>query len=73
MPTKTITFSLPLDVGREVLKEAKEEQRTISELVLKWARRSRARRSFKALATQARKLVGQQGLTEKDFGGPFAK
>ena len=70
---KTITFSLPQDMVREVEQVAKEEHRTVSELLRETFRQYKARRNFQELATEARKRVKKKGLTEKDFGGPFAK
>ncbi len=71
--TKTITFSLPLEMVREVEQVAKEEHRTVSELLRETFRQYKARRNFDELATEARKQVKTRRLTEKDFGGPFAK
>ncbi|HTB23682.1 MAG TPA: hypothetical protein VK914_13380 [bacterium] len=71
MATKTITFLLPQDVGREVLEAAKEERSTVSELLREWTRQHKALRTYKKSAARIRKLVRQKGLTEKDFGGPF--
>jgi predicted transcriptional regulator len=70
---KTITFSLPPDMVREVEQVAKAEHRTVSELLRETFRQYKARRNFAELSTAARKQVKKKGLTEKDFGGPFAK
>jgi Arc/MetJ-type ribon-helix-helix transcriptional regulator len=70
---KTITFSLPKEMVREVEQIAKEEHRTVSELLRETFRQYKARRNFEALSASARKQVKRKGLTEKDFGGPFEK
>jgi metal-responsive CopG/Arc/MetJ family transcriptional regulator len=70
---KTITFSLPKDMVKEVEEVAKAEHRTVSELLRETFRQYKARRNFDALAFEAHKQVKKKGLTEKDFGGPFAK
>lgn len=71
--TQTITFSLPKEMGQEVEKVAKEEHRTVSELLREAFRQYRALRTYARVSAKARKLVKKKGLTEKDFGGPFAR
>ena len=70
-PFKTITISLPAEMGKEIEKVAKEEHRTISELLLETYRQYRALRNLKEVSQAARKAVKKQKLTPKDFGGPF--
>jgi len=70
---KTITISLPFAMGREVEKLAKEEHRTVSELLRETFRRYQAQRNLKTLAKEGKRLVRKKGLTEEDFGGPFEK
>ena len=70
---KTITFSLPKDMVKEVEQVAKAEHRTVSELLRETFRQYKARRNFAELAVEARKQVKKKRLTEKDFGGPFEK
>ncbi|HTB21594.1 MAG TPA: ribbon-helix-helix domain-containing protein [bacterium] len=70
---KTITFSLPQDMVREVEQVAKEEHRTVSELLRETFRQYKARRNFEALAAETREKVKRKGLAEKDFGDPCAK
>ncbi len=70
---KTITFSLPAKMGKEIEKVAKEENRTISELLRETFRRYQAQRNLETLAAKGHKTVKRKGLTEKDFGGPFAR
>ena len=70
---KTITFALPADVGRQIEKDAKAENRTAGDLITKAIRQYKAKRAFKSLAAKVRKEVKSRRLTEKDFGGPFAK
>jgi hypothetical protein len=73
MPAKAVSLLVPPKVKREVERAAEAEQRTVPELLHEWALRSEAKRSFNRVATKVRKLVKEQGLTEKDFGGPFAQ
>ncbi len=68
---KTITISLPLEMGKEMQKLAKAEHRTVSELIRESFRRYKAQSNFKALAKKGRASARKKGLTEKDFGGPF--
>jgi metal-responsive CopG/Arc/MetJ family transcriptional regulator len=70
--SQTITFSLPREMGKEIEKAAKEEQRTVSELMREAFRQYRALQSYSKLAAQGRKLAKKKKLTEKDLGGPFA-
>ncbi len=72
MPSlKTITISLPVAMGKEIEKVAKEEHRTISELIREAFRQYQAQRNLNALAADGRKSVKKKKLTAKDFGGPF--
>ena len=72
MPSlKTITISLPVAMGKEIGKVAKEEHRTISELIREAFRQYQAQRNLKALASEGRRSVKRKKLTPKDFGGPF--
>jgi len=73
MAPKTITFALSADLGREIEKRAKEERRTVDELLRDAVRQYSALNTYRRIAAEARKLVKKKGLTEKDFGGPFAK
>jgi metal-responsive CopG/Arc/MetJ family transcriptional regulator len=71
--SQTITISLPREMAKDIAKTAKEEQRTVSELLREIFRQYRARRVVSAAVKEARAAVKRRGLTEKDFGGPFAK
>jgi metal-responsive CopG/Arc/MetJ family transcriptional regulator len=72
MPSaKTITISLPEAMGKEIEKVAKEEHRTISELLREAFRQYTAGRNLQRLATAGRKSVKAKKLSPKDFGGPF--
>jgi metal-responsive CopG/Arc/MetJ family transcriptional regulator len=71
--TQTITISMPREMAKDIVKAAKEEQRTVSELIREVFRQYRAKRAYEKLATEVRAVVKKKGLTEKDFGGPFAK
>ncbi len=68
---KTITFSLPVEMGKDIEKMAEEEQRTVSELIREAIRQYRAHRIFKSLAKKGKAAAKKKGLTSKDFGGPF--
>lgn len=72
MPSlKTITVSLPVAMGKEIEKVAKEEHRTISELIREAFRQYQSQRNLKALATEGKQSAKRKKLTPKDFGGPF--
>ena len=72
MPSfKTITISLPGEMGKEIEKIAKEEHRTVSELLRETFRQYRVQRNLKEVSQEARKTVKKRRLTIKDFGGPF--
>lgn len=68
---KTITISLPQAMGKEIEKVAKEEHRTISELLREAFRHYTAQRNLQRLAAEGRKAVKKKKLTPKDLGGPF--
>lgn len=72
MPSlKTITVSLPVAMGKEIEKVAKEEHRTISELIREAFRQYQAQRNLKTLASEGRQTAKAKKLSPKDFGGPF--
>ena len=50
---------------------AKEEHRTISELVREAVRQYKAQRIFTTLAAKGQRVAKKKGLKQKDFGGPF--
>jgi predicted transcriptional regulator len=68
---KTITISIPDEMGKDIQKLAKEEQRTISELMRESFRQYRAQRMFKQMVKQGKATVKRKGLKPKDFGGSF--
>ena len=68
---KTVTISLPVAMGKEIEKVAKEEHRTVSELLREAFRQYQSQRNLRALAQEGRRAVKQKRLTSKDFGGPF--
>ncbi len=68
---KTITISLPIEMGKEIQKIAEEEHRTVSELIRESFRQYKAQRIFKALMKKGKATAKKKGLTPKDFGGPF--
>jgi metal-responsive CopG/Arc/MetJ family transcriptional regulator len=69
---RTITISLPAEMGKEMEAVAREEHRTISELLRETFRSYQAKKLLQKLATQGQKYAKRKGLTPKDFGGPFA-
>ena len=72
MPSiKTITVSLPLAMGKEIEKVAKEEHRTISELIREAFRQYQSQRNLRTLAADGKRSAKKKKLTAKDFGGPF--
>ncbi len=68
---KTITISLPVEMGKEIQKIADEEHRTVSELIRESFRQYKAQRIFKTLAKKGKSVAKKKGLTPKDFGRPF--
>jgi len=66
---KTITISLPIEMGKDVQKMAKEEHRTISEFVREAVRQYKAQRIFTTLAKKGQKIAKKKGLKPEDFGG----
>ncbi len=74
MPSaKTITISLPATIGKEIEQVAREEHRTISELLRETFRQYQAQKRLQKLAIKGKKLSKSKRLTEEDFGGPFEK
>jgi metal-responsive CopG/Arc/MetJ family transcriptional regulator len=51
---KTITSSLPIEMGREIEKMAEEEHRTVSELIREAIRQYRAQHVFKSLVKKGK-------------------
>ncbi len=70
---RTITISLPIEMGREIQTVAKEEHRTISELIREAFRKYQAHRNLYALAQEGRAVAKRKKITSKDFGGPFER
>ena len=66
---KTITISLPVEMGKDIQKMAKEEHRTISELVREAVRQYRAQRIFTTLVKKGQRVAKKKGLKPEDFGG----
>jgi metal-responsive CopG/Arc/MetJ family transcriptional regulator len=64
---KTITISLPIEMGNDIQKMAKEEHRTISELVREAFRQYKAQRVFAALAQQGQEVAKMKKLKPEDF------
>ncbi len=68
---KTITISLPVAMGKEIEKVAKEEHRTTSELIREAFRQYQSQRNLRALASEGRRATKKKKLSPKDLGGPF--
>ena len=72
MPSlKTITVSLPVAMGKEIEKVAKEEHRTVSELIREAFRQYQSQRNLRELALEGRRSAKKKKLTSGNFGGPF--
>jgi len=69
--TTTITISLPGEMSKAIQKLAKEEHRTVSELIREAVRRYNAQAILQRAVTEGRALVKKKGLKPEDFGGPF--
>jgi len=59
---KTITISLPGPMGKEMEKVAKEEHRTVSDLLREAFRQYQAHRHLSILAREGKKAVRKKGL-----------
>lgn len=68
---RTITISLPVEIGKDIQRVAKEERRTISELIHESFRQYQAQRNFTSLVKKGKAAVKRKKLKPKDFGGPF--
>lgn len=68
---RTITFSLPIEMGKDMQEIAREENRTISELIRESFRQYQAQRNFARLVKKGKAVAKRKKLTAKDFGGPF--
>ncbi|MBF0363722.1 MAG: CopG family transcriptional regulator [Oligoflexia bacterium] len=68
MPSaKTITISLPSAMGKEIEKVAKEEQRTVSELLRETFRQYMSSKRLKSLHSKASKKAKSKNITMKDL------
>ena len=63
---KVISLSLPPDMEREVQKLAKEEHRTISELLREAFRQYLANRDLTSIRNEGRKIAKSMKLTPED-------
>ena len=63
---KVISLSLPPDMEREVQKVAKEEHRTISELLREAFRQYLANRDLTSIRNEGRKVAKSMKLTPED-------
>lgn len=68
---KTVTISLPIEMGKEIEKAAKEEHRTVSELLREAFRQYQSQRNLKQLALEGKESAKKKKITPKDLGGPF--
>jgi predicted transcriptional regulator len=68
---KTITISLPVEMGKEIQKLADAEHRTVSELIRESFRQYKAQRTLQAMAKKGKSVAKKKGLKSEDFGGPF--
>ena len=68
---RTITISLPAEMGKEIEQVARAEHRTVSELLRETFRQYQSLRNLKSLSQAGRKAAKKRKLTPKDFGGPF--
>lgn len=68
MRSKIVSFSASDSLIKDMQKLAKEEDRTLSELIRECFRRYRAGRNLQKLSTKGRRLAKARGLRPKDFG-----
>lgn len=64
---KVISLSIPPDMEKEVQKVAKEEHRTISELLREAFRQYLANGDLALIRKEGRKVAKKMNLTEKDI------
>lgn len=64
--SETITFSLPSEMGNLVLKLAKSEHRTVSELIREALRQYSSMRILMDLHKKAQRRAKKKGLSAKD-------
>ena len=64
---KTITFSLPIEMSREIEVMAQEEHRTVSEFIREAVRQYKAQRMLKALVKKGKAAAKKKRLTPKDI------
>jgi len=65
---KTITFALPIGVGKEIQEMAEAEQRTVSEFIQEAVRRYKAQQVFKSISKKGKAVAKKKGLKPKGFG-----
>ena len=63
---KTVTISLPIEMGNEIEKAAKEEHRTVSELLREAFRQYQSQRNLKQLALEGKESAKKKKITPKD-------
>lgn len=68
---KTITISLPAEMGKNIQKLAREERCTVTELIGESFRQYQAQRNFTNLVKKGKATAKRKKLTPEDFGGPF--
>ena len=68
---KTITVLLSEEMGKDMLRIAKAEGRTINEIIGESFRQYKVQNNFAALVKKGTATAKKKKLTPKDFGGPF--
>lgn len=64
--SETITFSLPPEMGNLVLKLARSEHRTVSELIREALRQYSSMKILMDLHKKAQRIAKKKGLSAKD-------
>jgi hypothetical protein len=71
---KTLNIVFPMDdFGKQVEALAKQEHRSVNAVMKDAFRKYRSQKILQVVMKEGRKLARKNKLTEKDFGGPFAK
>lgn len=71
---KTLNVIFPMDdFGKQVEALAKQEHRTVNAVMKDAFRKYRSQKILQMVMKEGRRLARKNKLTEKDFGGPFAR
>jgi Arc/MetJ-type ribon-helix-helix transcriptional regulator len=65
--SKIVSISLPSDMTKEVQELAREERRSVSEVLREAFRQYAANKVLKDVRTEARKAVKQKGIKPEDI------